>query len=392
MLFSFAGGTGHFLPLVPFARAAVAAGHAVAFAGQRGMVATVEDTGFTAFDTGGPTLLDASVRAPLLELDMDREVAALRDAYAGSVARERAPNLRGLCADWRPDVVVADEVDFGALVAAESLGLPHATVITIGSGSFVWRDIVAEPLAILRAEHRLAPDADLAMLHRHLVLSPFPPSFRDPANPLPPTGHAIRPTFADRPAAEVDVDVLAAPRSRPLVSFTLGTIFNLESGDLFERVLAGLSALDVEIVVTVGRELRPEALGVQPPNVHVRQYVPQSALLPHCDLSVSHGGSGSVVGALAHGVPMLLLPMGADQPLNAARCSALGVARVLDAFTATPEEVGHAAADLLGDGRYRRNAERIAAEIAGLPGPEHGVRLLEEIARARPRTNPRPAS
>lgn len=381
MLFTFAGGTGHFLPLVPIARASVAAGHAVAFAGQAGMVAAVEDSGFTAFDSGGPTLLDVSVRTPLLELDMDREVAALRDAYAGSVARERAANLRELCADWRADVVVADEVDFGALVAAESLGLPYATVVTIGSGSFAWRDIIAEPLGILRAEHRLAPDPDLAMLHRYLVLSPFPPSFRNPANPLPPTGHAIRPTFADRPAAEVDVERLVAGRSRPLVYVTLGTIFNLESGDLFERVLAGLSALDVEIVVTVGRELRPETLGAQPPNVHVRQYVPQSALLPACDLSVSHGGSGSVVGALAHGVPMLLLPMGADQPLNAARCDDLGVARVLDAFTATPGDVERAAADVLGDGRYRRNAQRIAAEIAGLPGPELGVRLLEEIVQ-----------
>jgi UDP:flavonoid glycosyltransferase YjiC (YdhE family) len=113
--------------------------------------------------------------------------------------------------------------------------------------------------------------------------------------------------------------------------------------------------------------------------VRIRRYVPQSILLPHCTLCVSHGGSGSVVGALTHGVPMVLLPMGADQPLNAARCEALEVARVLDAVAATADDVREAAIEVLADDRYRRNAERLAAEIRELPGPEHGVRLIERL-------------
>jgi len=70
--------------------------------------------------------------------------------------------------------------------------------------------------------------------------------------------------------------------------------------------------------------------GARPANVQIERYVPQKHLLPHCQLVVSHGGSDSVLGALAHGLPMVLLPIGADQPLNAVRCHALGVARVLD--------------------------------------------------------------
>ena len=104
----------------------------------------------------------------------------------------------------------------------------------------------------------------------------------------------------------------------------------MESGDLFQRVLAGLRDLPIDLIVTVGRDLDPVDLGTQPANVHVERFMPQAALLPHCDLVVSHAGSGSVLGALAHGLPMVLLPIGADQPLNAARCQALGVADVLD--------------------------------------------------------------
>ena len=379
MLFTFAGGTGHFLPLVPFARAAENAGHIVAFGAQPGMVETVAEAGFTASDTGGRTLLVTTERTPLLEFDLAREERAVRDGYAGTTARERAANVRQLCETWHPEVLVCDEMDFGALIAAEALGIPYATVITVASGALVRAEVVREPLNALRNEHGLSPDPELTMLRRHLIIYPFPPSFRDPAYPLPPNAHAIRTVAADGAGNDADISWLAGLGVRPLVYFTLGTIFNLESGDLFERVLEGLRHLPMEVVVTVGREPDPKILGPQPPNVHVRSYIPQSLLLPHCNLVVSHAGSGTVVGALAHGLPMVLLPIGADQPFNAARCADLHVGRVLNAVEATPEDVHLAALAVLGDATYRQNAKRLASEIAALPDPEFGVRLIERL-------------
>ncbi len=171
----------------------------------------------------------------------------------------------------------------------------------------------------------------------------------------------------------------------PIVYFTLGTVFNLESGDLFARVLTGLRELPINVIVTVGSEIDPRELGPMPGNVHAERYIPQSVVLPHCSAVVSHGGSGSVLGALAHGRPMVLLPMGADQPLNAARCEALGVGRVLDALRATPETVGEAVSAVLSDPTYRASAERVKEEIAALPDWEHAVTLLERlVAEGRP--------
>jgi UDP:flavonoid glycosyltransferase YjiC (YdhE family) len=114
--------------------------------------------------------------------------------------------------------------------------------------------------------------------------------------------------------------------------------------------------------------------------VHIERQVPQATILPHCDLVVSHGGSGSVLGALTHGVPMVLLPLGADQPLNAARCETLGVARILDAVGATPLMVREAMSRVLDDPAYRRAAEGFRDEIEALPGLRHAVRLLERLA------------
>jgi MGT family glycosyltransferase len=292
-----------------------------------------------------------------------------------------------LCAEWRPDVLVIEEADFGSVVAAERLGLPYANLLVTAAGSFVRAEVVGETLNELRAAHDLPPDPELTMLRRYLVLSPFPPSFRDPAYPLPTTAFSFRPPIC-KEAAKVDWS--PALPDAPTIYFTLGTIFNMESGDLFTRVLDGLRDLrlrdlrlhdlPINVVITVGNEIDPEEFGPQPPNISIRRYIAQEAILPRCKMVISHGGSGSVTGALLHGLPMVLIPMGADQPLNAARCVQLGVGRMLDPIAATPDSVGEAVSDVLADPSYHLAAERIRAEFEALPGPEKAVTLLEQLA------------
>ena len=347
------------------------------------MVATVEEEGFTAFDAGGASLLAPGVRRPLLLPDAREEDRAARIVKGAERDRERASAVLVLWDAWQPDIVVCDEADFGVVVAAERLGLPYATVQSTASGSVVPSGVVAEQANQLRVEHGLPPDPGLEMLRRYLVLVPFPLSLRDPGSLLPPTAHALRHVASDLPLDESAFPWLASVSDSELVYVTLGTIFNQESGDLFERIVGGVRDLPVEVVATVGRALDPEVLGPQPPNVHVERYIPQAQLLPHCRLVVSHGGSGSVIGALAHGLPMVVIPIGADQPRNAQRCSDLHVARVLHALEVTPDRVRAATSDVLADPTYRLSAERMRDEIAALPGPDHAVTLLERLATER---------
>ena len=399
ILFTFAGGSGHFEPLVPLARATEAAGHDVAFVGRPWMIAQINALGFAAFAAGSDVGLTPH-RVPLTAIDVEREMRHVGEGFGRRIARERATEVLALCAAWQPDLLVCEELDFGPMIVAERLGLPHATVLISATGAFVRPDVVAGPLNEVRAEHGLPPDPELAMPGRYLVLSPFPPGYRDPGAPLPAAGHALR-LFARDATNDEAAPSEAAPSEAalsqaapieaapawlahlgggPTVYVTLGTIFNMESGDLFQRVLAGLRELPLELVVTVGRDIDPAELGPQPAHVHVERYVPQATLLPHCHLVVSHGGSGSVLGALTHGLPMVLLPLGADQPLNAARCETLGVARVLDAVGATPLMAREAVSRVLDDPAYRRAAEGFRDEIEALPGLRHAVRLLERLA------------
>jgi UDP:flavonoid glycosyltransferase YjiC (YdhE family) len=380
ILFAFTGGSGHLDPLVPIACAARAADHTVAFTGHADTLATVETLGFKAFPTGRTSAKPLVRRTALQPLDAEREDEVMREGFAGRIARQRAGDVLALCAEWCPDMTVCDEVDFGCMVAAERLGLPYASVVVIAAGSFIRRELVADPLHALRFEHGLPPDPELEMLSRHLVLSPVPPSYRDPGCPPPATTYSFS-SRTDEPSSDDAIPPWLAGDS-PAVYFTLGTAFNVESGDLFERVITGLRELPVTVVVTVGAQLDPDEFGPQPENVHIERHLSHTVVLPRCSAVVSHGGSGSVLAALAHGLPSVLLPMGADQPSNAARCAQLGVARVLDALTTTPQEVREAAWAVLSEPAYRSAAQRLKAEIDALPGPADAVVQLERLATA----------
>jgi hypothetical protein len=254
------------------------------------------------------------------------------------------------------------------MVAAERLGLPYATVLVIAAGSFVRKQVVGEPLNALRAAHGLPPDHDLTMLSRYLVLSPFPPSYRDPAFPLPATAHTLRPL-----APACRGCVMRGWRLPDVPTSTSRShVFNLESGDLFERARR-LRACPSTSSPPWGEIDQPSSGRNRPTHIGISPVGDPAALRG----SRSHGGSGSV-GRAGYGL-LWSWPHGADQPLNAARCQALGVARVLDAVQATPATVREAVATVLADPAYRRAAERLRDEIAAQPEPAQAGTLLERL-------------
>ena len=402
VLFTTLPGSGHFHPLVPLARALTEHGHEVAFACVPAFCPAVERAGFRAFPAGDPGAAE-SVVGTILQVFNAAEPAfrerlqharargdewavwwVIGNVFGGILAARALPDLLAVGEEWRPDLVVREFFEFGGYLAAEVLGLPHATV---QNTTFPPEDgrlaELRRNLDALRATQGLPPDPDGSRLYHYLCLSPMPPRYHDPAAPRPATLRAVRaPTF-DRVGDDGLPAWVAGLPARPTIYATIGTEPTL-GGSGQARVAAILAALrdePVTLIVTTGGHTDPAAFGPQPAHVHLARYIPQSLLLPRCDLVISHAGWNTVLAALERGLPMVLLPSGNDQPEQASRCAALVVGRVVEGAGLTPEGVRDAVRAVLGQPRYRDNAARLRDEMAAQPDVHHAVALLERLAR-----------
>jgi len=379
ILFTTQPGLGHFHPLVPLARAVQAAGHEVAFACPASFAPHVRAADFAHFPIGLDWIETGIYDAfpALRALPLATYVHTYIFAYA--TARRTLPDLLALAATWMPNLVVRGTEEYAGCVAAERWGIPHASVQCTANNTYDFRLALAAQMDTLREGVGLPPDPIAEMLYRYLHLSATPPALLPPGEPLAPTARFLRPVPFDRSGDEELPAWAATLPDRPTVYATLGTVFN-QARPVFEAILAALRDEPINVIVTVGRTVDPADFGPQPANVHIERYIPLSLLLPRCDAVVAHGGVNTVLGALMHGKPLVLLPLGADHSANSRGCEALGAGISIGAERRTPEAIREAVRAVLGDLTYREKAKRVRDEMAALPGPEYAVQLLERLA------------
>ncbi|MES1166238.1 MAG: glycosyltransferase [Verrucomicrobiota bacterium] len=368
ILFSSTRGAGHLQPLLPYARALVARGHEVAVAAPEEVGKTVRDAGLShlPFDHPGDDSL-APIWARLRDAsEADMMTIAASEIFAGVNATTALPKLRETIRAWRPDLVLRESFEYGALVAAEAAGVRHARV-AVHSISFeeMFPRLVGAPLDALRVAAGLPADGG-ASLRAEAVFSSFPASLdRVPdSSPMqaPVRVRAVETAPSAAPAAW-------APEGdpRPLVYITFGTIVGTVSHlrSVYRTALDAVADLPVRALLTTGRGLEPGALGAIPANVHVEQWVPQRDVLPRAAALVCHGGSGTLLGGLAAGLPMVIVPAGADQPHNGRLVAAAGAGLTL--IKPDADALRAAVQTALDRPELRLRARRFAEEIAAMP-------------------------
>jgi UDP:flavonoid glycosyltransferase YjiC (YdhE family) len=382
VLFTTQPGSGHLNPLVPFARGLAEAGHEVAFACAESFRPDVEAAGFPAFPAGLDWRIDRMTQFfPDAPPPGPGRMSWINRHWRETTAREMVADLLALAERWRPDLFVREGSEFGACLAAERLGLPHATA---GALWFRPQTPLMAPLNTVRSELGLTPDLPGTQIYPYLALAPMPPSWVAPNEEPPPTVHFVRQDSRDSASAG-EVQPWRADRApgRPLVHATLGTTEANRTPGLYEAILNGLRDEPIDLVVAVGEHLDPTAFGPQPANVRIERHVDHGALLPRCDVVVAHGGFGTIMGCLGAGVPMVVVPIQGDQPRNAQRCADLGVGRAVGPEERTPEAIRAAVETVLAEPSYRETAMRLRDEINALPGMDRAVELLEHLAKDR---------
>jgi UDP:flavonoid glycosyltransferase YjiC (YdhE family) len=372
---------GHVYPLVPLALACSDAGHEVLFGTGEGFHPWLQELGIGA-ERVGISIPEADRLALCEDPELDqlpREerwrfgVVVFGDVLARRTLEDLLPLLRALA----PDVLVYDELDIGAAAAAHVADVP-AVAHSLGRQlpGLVRRAALERLAEVVRGYGIASLPDDLFAANPYLDICP--PSLQDTAASEPAERIALRPV-APVMAGDAVPGWVADVRSRPLVYVTLGTYVSGSVGSL-HATAAGVGNLDVDVLVTVGPDGDPSALGPLPDSVRVERFVPQGVLLPYLDAVAHHGGSGTMLGALSHGLPQLVLPHGADQFLNARALIDSGAGRCLTPEEITPESVCEAVEALLSEPGYRQAAGRLADEIAAMPAPAETVPKLEQLA------------
>ena len=385
VLFTCVGGYGHFHPLVPLARALVDAGHDVAFATDRAFGVHVRQAGFEAIPAG----VSADVAlAEFYERFPDAANSAA-DAQGGSrfgrmfteiIAPAMLTDLVAICRGRKPDLLIHEEGEYAGPIAATLSEIPS---VNHGWGSPLrLPGPRAEALAPLWRTWGLEPEP-LAGLFRYLYLDRCPPSLQSADIHGISVAHTMRPIPFDTSRDErlpAWIDTLPA---RPTVYAGMGTTSGWGNAPhVFSAILDALRREPVNLIMTVGPHTDPASFGPAPDNAHIEQYVPLSLIFPRCDVILAHGGAGTTLSALISGIPLLMLPRGAPSQLtNADVCVRAGVARRLLEEEITPGAIRQEVRTLLYDPRYRERARQLRGEIAGMPGLEERVGLLERLAR-----------
>ena len=331
----------------------------------------VERTGYAFRPGGEPSEADVAPIRERLPVAPPQEASVLgnRDLFGRLATTAMLPGMRQICADWSPHLVLREPCEYASAVVAHHMGIPSAQVaISLARGEAA--SIAAATPAL--EEHRPG-------LVRELRASPYLTRF--PASLDPPS---FPTTVRFRVPGSVDGEALRdwwAGSDAPLVYTTFGTVLGhmTIAADVYRTALKAVTGLDVRVLLTVGHRFDRADLGAIPANVHVAAWVEQANVLGEADLVLCHGGSGTVFGALAAGVPVVVVPIFADQFENGRRVAECGAGLVVEPERGRADgsrrvvgdddapRIARAIKAVLADASYRRNARRVAIEMAAAP-------------------------
>lgn len=297
--------------------------------------------------------------------------------------------------EWRPDLVVVEQTNVAGVVAARRVAAPTALFSVVGWGPR-WDAVCAGVLERWGPELRgsdgsaVSAVTDLADVY----LEAHPEFLREAGAGSDDAAFGSQPPFPTLdlaphawsepgPAVPDWLTRDRGPGDPPRVLLTLGTIFGNTATLL--AVADEVAAAGCEVLAVTGRADRADDVSHDHPAVHVEPFVDQVAVLGHVDLVVHHGGSGTVLGAVQHGLPQVVVPQGADQFWNGNRLVEQGAARVV-LPGAPPGSVREAVTALVDPGAPERAAaRRLQSHLAQLPEPAVvAAELMRRWAPASP--------
>ncbi len=292
-------------------------------------------------------------------------------------------------AESMPDVLVVDGMLLSTLCAAQALATPLAAIVhttrSFHGDPEIWGQWGFDRVNEIRSglgQPPLEPARDTVFVElgrrcdRELMVMPAEFDARPAADPK--IVH-VGPIFEEEPST-AEWDLPWPPNDPvPLVVVSLSSQY-MHHEEPMERILRALADLPVHVLATTGLELDPAELKA-PAGMEVRRYIPHVTVLPHTAVVVTHAGTGTLMAAFAHAVPLVCIPLGRDQPGNAARAAELGLALTLPT-DAGPDQIRAAVGEALTSPSLRSAADEMASVVASYGGGVRAVQELESLLAA----------
>jgi MGT family glycosyltransferase len=210
------------------------------------------------------------------------------------------------------------------------------------------------------------------------VITQTPKEFDFPGIPWPAQFHYAGPFHDDQGRDPVPFpwDKLTG---KPLIYASLGSLVN-GLYDIYKHILEAVQPLqDVQVVLSIGKNINPENLGPIPSNTIVVRTAPQIELLKRAALCVTHAGLNTTLESLAHGVPMVAIPIAYDQPGVAARIAYHGTGEFIEVDELTTDRLRGLIEKVLQGPSYRERAEYFQKVISKTRGLDMAADIIDQV-------------
>ena len=371
ILFSCHGAYGHFHPIAPLALASQEQGHDVVVATGPDLVDWVTACGLRAVPAGLPSAELLALRDGLPE---EEEPLAMFHLFSTLAVPPTLADLLEITRSWRPDVVIHEEGEYSAPLFTAVRQIPCVTHSWAAPARPEQeRQLYRKLLEPIWAAHGLTSSAPTSGA---TYLDSCPPPYQSDAVDSIAGVVPARPVIFDGPPTPPPSWL--AKLSRPAAYVTFGTVPVFSRPEVLRSAVEAIEPLVAAVVLTTGPN-PPNTVGIRSERVHAVDYLAQSQILPNVDLVVSHGGAGTTLGALAYGLPHLVMPGAApSQQRNAMRTEEIGLGLCVP-LDAGADRVWAAAQRLLTDPSYRAAGADARSRLDRMPSVDECVGLIEQL-------------
>ncbi len=381
ILFSSMSLPGHLNPVLPYAQALRDQGHEVRYCTPKAVADKIEKAGLIhvpSRDTSLDEIIEAFAGTEDLPQN-EKDKIIIPRCFVELAAGRALPTVRETIASWKPDLIIRESCEFAALIAAREANVPHVRIAVVHSEmERKFAQFSVEAVDALSASIGLAADAGASLISEPAYTA-FPASLgKTRVAEDAPDLHRVQ-----LPQEEVnDTPQTWTPETdAPLIYVTFGTQSGTNEREraIYRTALDAVADLPVRVLLTTGPNMAEHPLGKIPANVTVETFVPQNEVFKHAKLVVTHGGSGTVLGALSAGLPLVVAPMFADQPDNARAVDAAGCGTAV--FDASPESLRMAIEHVLEDRTFGDAAQAVADEMRSFDSIDQAAqRMLEHVS------------